>query len=67
MKSHIPMTAPLGELVVAVFDKAARYSSDPREVSRLATQAIMELLRRLRRFSMALPARSQPAKASALS
>ena len=31
---------PLGDLVVAAFDRAALLSSDPREVSRLAAKAI---------------------------
>jgi len=44
MKTHARRTAPLGELVVAAFDWAARYSSDPREVSRLATGAVTRIL-----------------------
>jgi hypothetical protein len=44
--AHVHKTAPLGELVVAAFDGAARYSTDPREVSRLATQALARMLRR---------------------
>jgi hypothetical protein len=35
----------LGDLVVAVFDAAAHYSSDPKEVSRLATLTVMHMLR----------------------
>ena len=38
-------TAEIGELVVAAFDRAARYSTDPDEVSRLATTAVMHILR----------------------
>jgi len=45
MKTHSRKTAPLGDLIVAAFDSAARYSRDPREVSRLATQAIDHMLR----------------------
>ena len=41
---------PLGELVLAAFDEAAHYSSDPREVSRLATWAVANMLRRARRI-----------------
>jgi hypothetical protein len=37
---------PLGELVAAAFDTAAQYSSDPAEVSRLATGAVIRMLRR---------------------
>lgn len=42
-------TAQLGDLVVAAFDKAARYSRDQRKVSRLATRAVARMLRRARR------------------
>jgi len=44
----------LGELVVAAFDKAAQLSSDPREISRLATTAVMRILRRARKTSTPL-------------
>jgi hypothetical protein len=43
--------APLGELVVAAFDQAAHYSSDQREVARLATKAIWHLLERVQKHS----------------
>lgn len=46
MKAIDRNTAELGELVVAVFDAAAIYSTDPREVSRLATQVIVKVLAR---------------------
>ena len=49
MRTNAQETAPLGELVVAAFDEAAQYSSDPREVSRLATRAVMQMLRRPRK------------------
>jgi len=49
MKTLIPRTAPLGEVVAAAFDRAARYTTDRREVSRLATEAVLQLLRRARR------------------
>ena len=45
MRTHAFKTAPLGDLVVAVFDEAAHYSTDPREVSRLATRAVAHILR----------------------
>ena len=32
MRTQVHKTAQLGELVAAVFDRAARYSTDPREV-----------------------------------
>jgi hypothetical protein len=51
MRTDVDKTAQLGQLVVAVFDEAAQYSSDPREVSRLATEAVMHILRRPRKTS----------------
>jgi hypothetical protein len=45
MKNRARKTVPLGELVAATFDRAARYSRDPEEVSRLATRAVAHLLR----------------------
>ena len=48
MRTEVQKTAPLGALIVAVFDKAACYSADPQEVSLLATQAIAHILRRAR-------------------
>ena len=52
MRTHVHKTAQLGELVAAVFDQAARYSADQREVSRLATLAVAHLLRRARKISI---------------
>ena len=51
MRTNVHKTALLGELVVIAFDKAAHYSTDPREVTRLATQAVVQMLRRARRIS----------------
>lgn len=51
MRAHIHKTAQLGELIVAAFDEAAGYSADPQEVSRLATRAVLHMLRRARRTS----------------
>jgi hypothetical protein len=48
MNDRIQVTLPLGELVAAVFDRAATYSKDQREVSRLATMTVMHMLRRAR-------------------
>ncbi len=45
MKTRVVQTVPLGDLVVAVFDAAARHSADPEEVSRLATRTVAHLLR----------------------
>jgi hypothetical protein len=44
MRTQIPKTVPLGDLILTVFDKAAQYSADPREVARLATQTISHML-----------------------
>jgi hypothetical protein len=49
MRALVRKTAQLGEVVAAVFDKAAHYSADPNEVSRLATQTIALMLRPQRR------------------
>lgn len=60
MRSHARRTVQLGVLVAAAFDKAARYSADPREVSHQATQAVAHMLRGARRLGRigASPARS---------
>ena len=55
MTNQIEKTAPFGDLVAAVFDQATLYSTDAREVSRLATQTIEHILRRTRRFPVAQP------------
>jgi hypothetical protein len=44
MKSQTPKTVSLGDLILTVFDKAALYSLDPREVSSLATQTVAHML-----------------------
>lgn len=36
----------LGDLIITTFDVAAEYASDPRKISRLATSAIGDMLRR---------------------
>jgi hypothetical protein len=54
MRTQVHKTAQFGELVVAAFDRAADYSTDPREVSRLATQAVAHILRRARNTSISL-------------
>jgi hypothetical protein len=56
MTTDVHKTTQLGELVVAVFDEAARYSADSREVSRLATRAVSRIVRRSRR-ELCQPAR----------
>lgn len=44
MKKVNRQTMRIGDLVAKVFDHSARYSSNPREVSRLATRVIRQLL-----------------------
>lgn len=48
MRSRVLKTVPLGDLVVAAFDSAASYSTDPRIVSLLATRVVARMLRRSR-------------------
>jgi hypothetical protein len=55
VKSEIQKTVPLGELILTVFDKAAQYSRDPREVSRLATQTLAHMLLRDRNLTVSRP------------
>jgi len=55
MRTELPKTVPLGELILTVFDNAAQYSADPREVSRLATQAISHMLWHAPRLKTARP------------
>ncbi|MBU2552632.1 MAG: hypothetical protein KKB20_29735 [Proteobacteria bacterium] len=52
MRANVQKTVQLGELVAAAFDEAARHSSDPREVSRLAATAVMRMLQRARKTSI---------------
>jgi hypothetical protein len=52
MKSSARKTARLGDLIAATFDEAARYSADPKEVARLATRAVTDLMRRAQRLSV---------------
>ena len=53
MNRFLYHSASLGEIVVTTFDIAKQYSTDPREVSRLAIAAIDELLKHGRRRHMA--------------
>jgi len=45
MTNHTHETVQVGDLVAAAFDGAATHSSDPHEVSWLATRAVRLLLR----------------------
>jgi len=44
---------PLGELIVAFFDIAAQYSTDPLEITHLASKAVLTRLRRACKMSPA--------------
>jgi len=46
MKKNGKKTVRLGDLIAAIFDEAGRFSADPREIARLAAQAMDDLLRR---------------------
>jgi hypothetical protein len=43
------LTVQFGDLVAAVFDEAEHYTSDPKELSGLAAQTVMHMLRAARR------------------
>ena len=45
----------LGEMIVAEFDKAARFSVDPREIARLATLSVARLMQQRARRSLMNP------------
>jgi hypothetical protein len=45
MRAALRKTAELGEVVAAAFDRAADYSTNPQEVSRLVTRAIALMMR----------------------
>lgn len=51
MRTDLSVTAPLGDLVLAVYDRAADYSTDPREVTHLATATLDHMLRHARQTS----------------
>ena len=51
MTAPLQKTALFGELVEAAFDQAAQFSSDPDEVARLASKAVMHLLLRQPKLS----------------
>lgn len=54
MMTQAHETAQIGELVEAAFDEAAEFSTDPVEVARLASAAVMRMLLRCRK-SVAAP------------
>ena len=54
MEARVRQTGKFGDLVVTAFDSAAQCSTDPAEVSRLARQMVMHVLRHAR-STFALP------------
>jgi hypothetical protein len=48
MEAKVRQTRKFGDLVVTAFDSAAQCSTDPAEVSRLARQMVMHVLRHSR-------------------
>jgi len=46
MMTTVHRAATIGDLVVAVFDEAVSMCTDPRDVSRLATAAVVRILLR---------------------
>ncbi|TMA13495.1 MAG: hypothetical protein E6J86_10935 [Deltaproteobacteria bacterium] len=48
MEAKVRQTGEFGDLVVTAFDSAAQCSTDPAEVSRLARQMVMHVLRHAR-------------------
>jgi hypothetical protein len=62
--THLHKTTQLGELIAAAFDQAGLHSSDPREVSRLATQSISRILGGALRISVSMPMSAARSSAS---
>jgi hypothetical protein len=58
MPNHPRSTTLLGDLIAAEFDRAALASSDPREISQLATLSVVSRLRGATRAGAKLPAAS---------
>ena len=53
MEAKTHTTKMLGDLIADAFDEAARRTADPKEASRLATEAVIRLLRGARWLSAA--------------
>jgi hypothetical protein len=49
MSENIDDEGRLGDLIVAAFDEAAQFTTDPAEASQLATRAVTHILERTRR------------------
>ena len=65
MRTMDHTTVQIGQLIAAAFDEAAKYTTDPREVSRLATRAVTRMLRRARRALISPHTAGRSARASA--
>jgi hypothetical protein len=48
-------SVPFGDLVTAVFDSAAGFSDDPKEISRSAVQTVAYMLRHMQLASVTIP------------
>jgi chaperonin GroES len=57
MPIRIRQMMQLGDVIAAAFEEAELLSSDPRQISRLATIAVEDVLRSARRVSRHIPAR----------
>ncbi|MBN2577263.1 MAG: hypothetical protein JXP73_22060 [Deltaproteobacteria bacterium] len=57
MRTQALMTVEFGELVLAVYDEAARYSHNPREVACLVTQTVQEIVWRTPKPKISWPPR----------
>jgi hypothetical protein len=58
VKTQTPMTVEFGELVLAVYDEAARLSDNPREVACLVTQTVQEILWHMPKPKISRPPRT---------
>ena len=55
MKKIARKRAMFADVIAAYFDKKGRYSVNPKQVSRLATRAVMHLIDSVREFSVSPP------------
>ena len=55
MKKIARKRAMFADVIAAYFDKKGRYSVNPKQVSRLATRAVMHLIDRVRELSVSPP------------
>ncbi|MDD5308535.1 MAG: hypothetical protein PHU25_14530 [Deltaproteobacteria bacterium] len=57
MRTYVQHTMRFGDLVAAIFDRAAQYDTDPKEVSLLATRVVTYMLRHAREMVIPLSPR----------